>query len=163
MPAKKVSKKKEENKVAVVNKKATTTKTKKIKITKEEPKKKATIKKVKNTEVVEVAAEEKTKKKRVAKKAKEAEKVEPQIEEPSLSFSKQQFLDLLTNMFYDKRSIGHLLFNGIFRLPSNKRLYEFSDEEIIRAFKQQFKIIENKREREISKDHKNEKLRAIVE
>lgn len=159
MPVKKVSKKKEENKAVVVNKKTAPAKIKKTEIIKEEPKKKT-----KKADVTETAIKEETKKKKAVKKTKEAVKVEPQIEEePVLSFSKQQFLDLLTNMFYDKRSIGHLLFNGIFRLPSNKRLYEFSDEEIIRAFKQQFKIMENKREREISKDHKNEKLRAIVE
>lgn len=87
----------------------------------------------------------------------------PVIEEPTLSPHKQVFLEILTKMFYDKRNIGHLLFNGMFRLPSNKRLYEFTDEEIINAFSTQLDIMEKKHEKAISEEKKREKLKQVIE
>ena len=95
-------------------------------------------------------------------KKKEKEVIEiPQ--EQQMSLMKEKFLDIVKQMFYDERNIGHLLFNGIFRLPMNKRLYEFSDEEIVKAFETQLDIMSRKHEKSVSVEKKNEKLKQVLE
>lgn len=85
--------------------------------------------------------------------------VVPEVKQ--LTFLQEQFLEILRQMFMSGRPISHMLFNGIFRLPNN-RLYEFSDEEIVKAFNTQLSIMERKREREISIDSKNQKCRELL-
>lgn len=101
-------------------------------------------------------------KKTSSKKNKEESIIETSVEEV-LTPHKQTFLDMLGRMFLDSRSIGHLLFNGIFRLPANKRLYEFTDEEIIAAFSTQLDIMSRKHEKSISEEKKREKSRQVLE
>ena len=75
---------------------------------------------------------------------------------------KREFLNILEKMFESDKGIGHLLFNGIFRLAMNKRLYEFSDEEMIKAFSTQLNIMNKKQERAISEEAKIKKCRDLL-
>lgn len=84
-------------------------------------------------------------------------------QEQQMSLMKEKFLDIIKQMLCDERNIGHLLFNGIFRLPMNKRLYEFSDEEIVKAFETQLGIMLRKHEKSVCAEKKNEKLKQVLE
>ncbi len=83
-------------------------------------------------------------------------------EEPIISPYKEKFLEVIGEMLKYEKSIGNLIFNGIFRLPANRRLYEFSDEEVLKAFSQQLNVMKNKRERAISEESKLKKLREVA-
>ena len=97
--------------------------------------------------------------KKVSKKKKDI----PVVTQEELGFYKKKFLSILEEMLKDSRGIGHLLFNGLFRLPMNKRLYEFTDEELVKAFSQQLKIMQNQKERESGDAKKNLFLKRVVE
>ena len=129
---KKISKEKEKASKTASSKKTTI---------KAEPEKKTVVKK---------KTEPKTKSKTVENK-----------EEKQITFLQEQFLSILREMFLSGRPISHLLFNGIFRLPNN-RLYEFSDEELVRAFSTQLDIMQKKKEREQSQEKKIQKCRDLL-
>lgn len=92
----------------------------------------------------------------------ETKKATEKPEDPIISPYKEKFLEVIGEMLKYEKSIGNLIFNGIFRLPANRRLYEFSDEEVLKAFSQQLNVMKNKRERAISEESKLKKLRGVA-
>lgn len=100
-------------------------------------------------------------KKEVGKELLCGKKVE-QKQAPVISPYKERFLEVIEEMLSYEKSIGNLIFNGIFRLPINKRLYECSDEEVLKAFTQQLNIMKKKRERTISEETKLKKLKEVA-
>lgn len=100
-------------------------------------------------------------KKEVGKELLCEKKVE-QKQEAVISPYKERFLEVIEEMLSYEKSIGNLIFNGIFRLPINKRLYECNDEEVLKAFTQQLNIMKKKRERTISEESKLKKLKEVA-
>lgn len=125
--------------------------------------KKATAKTVKKATKTAPKKEIKNVKKGVGKELlHETKKAPEKPEEPIISPYKEKFLEVIGEMLKYEKSIGNLIFNGIFRLPANRRLYEFSDEEVLKAFSQQLNVMKSKRERAISEESKLKKLRGVA-
>ena len=144
-------------KTATQVKKAKETKTTK-KVKKEEPKVSETVKKKKEDTPKEVVVE-----KSKVKKAKKTTSAEVPIQS-FLNRQREEFIEILKEMLdMSDKPIGHLLFNGMFRLKQNKRLYEFEDGDLVKAFRTQLDIMNNRRQREISDETKNSLLKAMVE
>ncbi|MBP3707125.1 MAG: hypothetical protein J6J36_00750 [Clostridia bacterium] len=119
---------------------------------------------VKTSETKENSKPKTTRKPRVKAVAKvEVETPKETIPEINiLTPHKKEFLEVLEQMFLSDKPIGHLLFNGIFRLAMNKRLYEFSDEEVLKAFNTQLNIMKRKQERAISEEVKIKRCRDLI-